>query len=209
MQADFLKNLVALLAQAGGNVTFALSDLRAIGLELTLTNISSDTQGSITLRLGAKIYYVPAKVEEQQWPTRIAKDGELTTSNGSSDTATGVSGQSAVAPQEQRLQNRISEEIGAINRINNRPRSVSTPPAQSLPKRRSSTVASSSGELPPSPVGVYQTSDLSSYLREREVADARERYQHRQERRNKPGAGEGVMPFRVMDSPPKPPQPQE
>jgi hypothetical protein len=68
MNSEFLKSLIALLAQHGGTFTCQLSELQQLGLELSLQNLSSDNAAMLTLRLGARIYYVPAK-EATECPT--------------------------------------------------------------------------------------------------------------------------------------------
>jgi hypothetical protein len=68
VNSEFLKSLIALLAQHGGTFTCQLSELQQLGLELSLQNLSSDNAAMLTLRLGARIYYVPAK-EATECPT--------------------------------------------------------------------------------------------------------------------------------------------
>lgn len=68
MNSEFLKALIQLLAQYGGTFTCPLSELQQLGLELSLQNISSDNAATLTLRLGARIYYVPSK-EAIECPT--------------------------------------------------------------------------------------------------------------------------------------------
>lgn len=80
---QFLKSLIQLLAACGGTFTCPLADLTPLGLELTLAGFGSSAP-TLTLRLGARIYYVPATAtttaehtpqeDTASWPT---------TSNGS------------------------------------------------------------------------------------------------------------------------------
>jgi hypothetical protein len=65
---EFLKSLIQLLVSHGGTFTCQLSELQQLGLELSLQNLSSDNSAMFTLRLGARIYYVPAK-ETTECPT--------------------------------------------------------------------------------------------------------------------------------------------
>jgi len=75
---DFLKRLIELLAQHGGTFTCQLSELQQLGLELSLQNLSSDNAAMLTLRLGARIYYVPAK-EATECPTPTNQPSPPTT----------------------------------------------------------------------------------------------------------------------------------
>jgi hypothetical protein len=62
--SEFVKQLIALLASSGGIVSLPLSELEQLGVEITLSNLASPA-AIVTIRLGAKLYYVPAK--EQSW----------------------------------------------------------------------------------------------------------------------------------------------
>src|SRR5262252_3071670 len=60
MPNEFLKQLIALLAASGGSASLPLSDLTQLGIELTISDLGSDSC-TLRLRLGPKIYYVPEK----------------------------------------------------------------------------------------------------------------------------------------------------
>jgi len=57
---EFLKSLISLLAASGGSASLPLSDLSQLGIELSLSDLGSDSC-TLRLRLGPKIYYVPEK----------------------------------------------------------------------------------------------------------------------------------------------------
>jgi len=103
--SDFIKQLIALLSSSGGIITLPLDELSQLGVEITLSSLASPA-ASLTLRLGAKIYYVPASPtlaptqEQPPW---------LTTSQTTS----------TLAP---------SEELAAVNSLNNQPPQPTPPP---------------------------------------------------------------------------------
>jgi hypothetical protein len=78
VNSEFLKSLISLLAQHGGTFTCQLSELQQLGLELSLQNLSSDNAAMFTLRLGARIYYVPAK-ETTECPMPTSQPAPLPT----------------------------------------------------------------------------------------------------------------------------------
>jgi len=62
---EFVKQLIQLLTASGGLVNLPLGELEQMGIELTLQSLGTPA-AILTLRLGAKIYYVP---QESTWPT--------------------------------------------------------------------------------------------------------------------------------------------
>ena len=100
-ESEFLKQLIALLANAGGLIAIPLAELQQLGVELTLTSLGS-LSPTLTLRLGAKIYYVPTSPAQEQPPW--LKTSQTT---------------STLAP---------SEELAAVNSLNNQPPQPTPPP---------------------------------------------------------------------------------
>jgi len=108
MSPEFLKSLIQLLAQHGGTFTCPLSELQQLCLELSLQNISSDNAATLTLRLGARIYYVPAKTEEApEWPSTPIQ---------TSPTPAGPATSTKPSP----LARSVESELQAVNSLNNR-----------------------------------------------------------------------------------------
>lgn len=73
MGSEFTKQLIALLSSCGGIITLSLAELEQLGIEVTLQSLASPA-ASLTLRLGAKIYYVPQ--ETPAWPSTPASSPE-------------------------------------------------------------------------------------------------------------------------------------
>lgn len=106
MTGEFLKQLIQLLAQHGGVFTCPLDELTPLGLELSLSSFGSSA-ATLTLRLGARIYYVPAKdtttAPEEPWPTDpTTQAGQMMPTENSPDT--------------------MEAELSAVTSLNNRPR---------------------------------------------------------------------------------------
>lgn len=112
MQSEFLKSLIQLLAQHGGTFTCPLSELQPLGLELSLQNISSDNAATLTLRLGARIYYVPAKATQPQEATEPCPTTPPAESIPTSSTS--------LPPTGQTKPSAILTEVAAVNTLNNR-----------------------------------------------------------------------------------------
>lgn len=143
MPSEFLKQLIQLLAQHGGTFTCPLSELQQLGLELSLQNISSDNAAIITLRLGARIYYVPAKEATAPCPTPPIPETSTV------HPPTGQSKPSAISPEQ---------EITAVNNLNNR---LSRPSPTPSPDAEESTLQSMTISHQP-----RAKSDLDLYLLE-------------------------------------------
>lgn len=101
---DFLKQLIQLLASNGGVFTCLLSDLTPLGLELSLDGFGSSSP-TVTLRLGARIYYVPAKEATTQCPAPPIPETSTV------HPPTGRSKPSAISPEQ---------ELAAVGTLNNR-----------------------------------------------------------------------------------------
>lgn len=143
---EFLKQLIQLLAQHGGTFTCPLSELQQLGLELSLQNISSDNAAIITLRLGARIYYVPATTtKEATAPCPTPPTLETLTVH----PPTGQTRPSVISPEQ---------EIAAVNTLNNR---LSRPSPTPSPDVEESTLQSMTISHQPS-----TKSDLDLYLLE-------------------------------------------
>lgn len=124
MNSEFLKSLIQLLAQHGGTFTCPLAELQPLGLELSLQNISSDNAATLTLRLGARIYYVPSPADtsgtrynllekEEPCPTPSTPPAAPTTTSSTFHQPTGRTLPSAISPED---------ELAAVSNLNNRPR---------------------------------------------------------------------------------------
>lgn len=166
---SFLKSLVALLAQHGGYTSVSVAEMREVGMDMSIVDLASD-RAALTLRLGAKIYYVPAAGTTMGV---VAKEEpcETTAPTESADAP-------ASTGQESRLRSRIDSEISAINSLSNRPPSQPQPPTptRSLPLSQTQVMPLGPPPRPDTPVGVYHQTDLSAFLREGEIAEGRDRY---------------------------------
>lgn len=208
MIAHPIKQLLTLIGQAGGTLTLPLAELHELGVEISAQNICSDKEGVLVLRLGPKIYYIPAPQEDTgQWQPEITN----------TETARGVLPKSA--PIGPRVPDPLTDELEAVNRITNRPRprppqQVQTssrqrpaepPSIQRIQEKlkRARTAAQVAGQepdleedvLPHSKVGVHHLDDAALWLREQATEmDKREiAKRHRAEELR-----EGDLPFRVI-----------
>lgn len=191
MPNDFIKQLIALLGQSGGTVRLLLSDLADMGIELSLSDISVASRAELTLRLGAKIYYVP----QAQQPQPVAPSLERT--------------ETWTTQPDERMDSLLQQEISAISSINNRPRlqprsqrHSPTPRPESVPSPLSMPSSTehdpqqeTAAEHQGSPPGtIHRLDDLTSYLKEKELssrADARNETERKQSQYR-----DGNLPFR-------------
>src|SRR5215831_5064595 len=107
MANEFTKQLIALLAASGGSASLPLSDLSQLGIELSLSDLGSDSC-TLRLRLGPKIYYVPEKsasAVEAQCPTTPTPTLPRPVSP---------------APATPPSPSTLDAEINAVNSLNNR-----------------------------------------------------------------------------------------
>jgi hypothetical protein len=140
MANEFLKSLISLLASSGGSASLPLSDLTQLGVELSLSDLGSDSC-ILRLRLGPKIYWVPDKQanpkgttapsEEAPWPTTPAP----------------------AAPSPEPSLSTLDAEITAVNSLTNR---AQRPPRPSRPPRLPRYIPPE--ELPPSPPSARESS---------------------------------------------------
>src|SRR5215831_16307414 len=131
MPNEFLKQLIALLAASGGSASLPLSDLTQLGIELTISDLGSDSC-TLRLRLGPKIYYVPEKGAVAPVEAPCPTTPPATTS-----------APVATPPSPSTL----DAEIAAVNSLNNRasrpPRPPRYVPPEELPPSLSSAGTSS------------------------------------------------------------------
>ena len=157
MNPEFLKSLIQLLAQHGGVFTCPLSDLTPLGLELSLDGFGSSSP-TVTLRLGARIYYVPAK--EATAPCPVPPTPETSTV----PVPTGRSKPSAISPEQ---------ELAAVGTLNNRAPQLSLAELQKL-KETDDLKMATSRHAP------AVKSDLDLYLLEQSAAVKRTAQSQRQ-----------------------------
>ena len=167
MANDATKQLIALLAQAGGFITIPLADLQQLGIEFTITDLGS-ADATLRLRLGPKIYYVPDKAappQEATWPATTP-----------------------ATPPSAKAQSTLDADIEAVNNLNNRPRRPRpAPPEEPPPSLHSdearppsasiSTEAERQEELtsPLPPLRrVVPKTDMDLFLREQQIATQKE-----------------------------------
>lgn len=161
MNSEFLKQLIQLLAQHGGTFTCPLADLQQVGLELSLQNISSDNSAMLTLRLGARIYYVPAATAAAQANAAQAAQEEPWTATETSENPlrnTSSPGRTLVT---------VPDEIRAVKSLNNHP-----PPPPPATETYESPQSPSTGADTPLNRPVTKD-DLSLYLLEQRASHAK------------------------------------
>lgn len=205
-----IKQLITLIGQSGGTITLPLAELQELGVEISATNICSDKGGELVLRLGPKIYYIPAPAQQEeqpQWPARTH-----TTEGTEAD-------ESQALPPASGTASILAKELEAVNRLTNRPRpeprqpAPVSPPQQRVVRRPPSKQASRplSPPLPravPEPlvppeveevlpfarVGVTRLDDAALWMREQAtVADKQAREKHDPNKYR-----DGDLPFRTM-----------
>lgn len=163
MQHEFTKQLIQLLANSGGRVRLSLAELGLLGVEI---EISLASEPEITLRLGPKIYHVPARDAEDK--ERIWKENPT----------------SPIAPKINGL---LSEEVIAINTLNNRIKPQELDAPQMSRQHRTST------PLSQSPVGITHKTALDLFLLEQERTPIAEEGS----RTDSPS-----LPYRTLQQPP-------
>lgn len=186
MASDFPKQLIALLAAAGGSITISLADLAQLGIELTLTDVGG-SDATMRLRLGPKIYYVPEATKEGVWPTSPASPTTPVSPQPSSPTTT-----------ERVMSSRLASEIDSINNLNNRPRQPRSPlpssdsaPESELPSASTlapQTEASRQEAItaPPNLLRrVIPKTDMDLFLREQQIASQKEAASQRRQARER------------------------
>lgn len=214
MLAHPVKQLLTLIGQAGGVLTLSLAELAELGVEISATNICSDKEGALVLRLGPKIYYIPAPQEaeaaEAQW-----QDAEETLAQ------TPLEGVLPVSPRASGTASILAKELDAVNRLTNRPRPEPPPLPQPAPAKQQARPRPASRPLspqsrpaprtpapaPPAPappeveeimprakVGVTRLDDAALWMREQARAeDVRQRERHDPNKYR-----DGDLPFRVI-----------
>jgi hypothetical protein len=126
--SEFLKSLIALLAQHGGTFTCQLSELQQLGLELSLQNLSSDNAAMFTLRLGARIYYVPATTTAAQETTECPTPTNQPSPQPSHGPTISTENSPSPKPRQGNLRS-VESELAAVSSLNNRPPQPSPTPS--------------------------------------------------------------------------------
>lgn len=194
-----VKQLIALIGQAGGTISLSLSDLREAGVLISLENICDDNQSKLVLRLGPKIYYVPAAPATPQEVEPWQPDQEIPETQ-------------RAALQTLRTSSRpnpVEQEMEAIQRLTNRPRPQEVPRAvitkrmvRDVERRRARAqvpiqqVTEQDQPFPYPKVGVHRLSDVELWFRE-EAAKETKRIRQRAEG-NQRELRDGDLPFRTI-----------